>query len=324
MASSPYLPPERIRTVAVIGTGSVGASWAALFLARGMDVVAFDPVAGAPERTNAFITNAWPALLALGLTDLQTWPQERLRFVDNLAQAAREADVVQENTPEVSQTKSDVLRELDAHAAPHKIILSSTGGLSPTSLQAACAQPQRVVVMHPFNPAHLMPLVEVIGGQHTDPAVVAWAVDFAKYVGKEPITLLAEASGHLTNRLQFALVREAISCLMDGLASAQDIDRAVRYGLGPRWTLMGSLLTLHLAGGAGGMKGILDHAGHAMQQWWTPRGPLALTPEVRERLVEAAREVSHGCEIAPWVRWRDQHLVDLIKLQQAGAGSEPK
>ena len=184
--------------------------------------------------------------------------------------------------------------------------------------------PERFVVVHPFNPSHLIPLVEVVGGRETAPEVVEWAIDFSRYVGKQPIRLNVEASGHMTNRLQFALVREAVHCYLEGIASAKDIDAAVKYGLGPRWMLMGSLLTLHLAGGPGGMKGILDHAGKAIEEWWTPLGQPKLTAEVKARLVAAGNEVSDGQPISDWVGWRDQQLVDVVRLQTAAEKNEPR
>lgn len=324
MPAETYLRPEDIRSVAVIGTGSVGASWACLFLANGMSVVAHDPAPGAEARARDFVTNAWPALRELGIATVDVAPLHAMHFVGSAAEAAKSADLIQENIPERPELKARLLREIDAVATPDKIILSSTGGIPPTSLQAACAHPQRLVVVHPFNPSHLIPLVEVVGGKHTDPAVVDWALAFARLLGKQPIRLNVEATGHMTNRLQFALVREAVACLVEGIASAKDIDVAVRYGLGPRWTLMGSLLTLHLAGGPGGMKGILDHAGAAIEEWWTPMTQPRLTPEVKDQLVRAAVEVSAGASVADWVQWRDENLVNVLKLQHASEAEEPR
>lgn len=248
-----YLQPLEIRTVAVIGTGSVGASWVALFLAHDMSVVAHDPGSGAEQRARDFISDAWPALLDLGAARAPKPPLEKLTFASTAAEAARNADLIQENIPEKPNLKARVLREIDAAATPNKIILSSTGGIPPSQLQESCQYPERLVVVHPFNPSHLIPLVEVVGGSRTAPEVIDWAMTFSRILGKQPIRLNVEARGHMTNRLQFALVREAVHCLLEGVASAKDIDTAVRYGLGPRWTLMGSLLTLHLAGGPGGM-----------------------------------------------------------------------
>jgi len=315
--------PDRVERIAVLGMGSVGASWAALFLAGGLEVVAHDPAPGAEQRARDFIRQAWPALIELGRTTLPEPDWARLRFADSAARAAREAQVIQENIPEKPELKASVLAEVDAAAAPHKIVLSSTGGIPPTRMQASCRHPERLVVMHPFNPAHLIPLVEVVGGEHTSPEVVQWAMEFARHLGKHPIRLHTEASGHMTNRLQFALVREAIACLVEGVASARDIDAAVRWGLAPRWALMGGLMTLHLAGGPGGMRGILDHAGAAIQQWWQPAPEPRLTPEVVRRLVDAAQEVSDGRPVADWVRWRDRSLVDVLNLQHKMESSAP-
>ena len=319
-----YLRPQDIRRVAVIGTGSVGARWAALFLAHGMEVVAHDPAPGAEAFSRDFVAKAWPALRELGIAKTVQAPLEHMSFVASAGEAARAADLVQENVPEKPELKARVLREIDAAATPEKIIISSTGGIPPSALQASCEQPQRLVVVHPFNPSHLIPLVEVVGGKRTDSSVVDWAMDFARYLGKKPIRVNVEASGHMTNRLQFALVREAVACLVDGIASARDIDAAVRYGLGPRWTLMGTLLTMHLAGGSGGMKGILEHAGAALEEWWKPRSEFRLTPDVKAKLVQAAEEVSDGTAIADWICWRDENLVDVIKLQHVGEVREPR
>ncbi|MCK9512684.1 MAG: 3-hydroxyacyl-CoA dehydrogenase NAD-binding domain-containing protein [Pigmentiphaga sp.] len=318
-----YPDPSAIRTVAVLGVGSVGASWTALFLARGWQVLAHDPGPGAEARARQFVADAWPALRQLGVARTETPPQEALRFVASAAEAATGADVIQENVPEKPELKASVLAEIDAVAPPLVPILSSTGGIPPSSMQQACRHPGRLVVVHPFNPSHLIPLVEVVGGRQTDPALLEWAMGFARHLGKQPILLHAEASGHMTNRLQFALVREAVQCLLDGVASARDIDAAVRYGLGPRWALMGGLLTLHLAGGPGGMKGILDHAGAAIEQWWTPTAIPTFDDATKARLAAAAEEVADGQEVAEWVRWRDRQLVEVVRLQQASQATEP-
>ena len=311
-----YKRPDQIRVVAVLGTGSVGASWIALFLAHGLEVIAYDPSPHASESVNEFVSNAWPALRELGRTRLLRPPLDLIRFVSSAGEAARMADLVQENCPEHLEVKKQLLAEVEAVAVPSKIILSSTGGIPPSAMQEACTYPERLVVFHPFNPTHLIPLVEVVGGRKTSPGVVDWAMDFARSLHKQPIRLHAETNGHMANRLQFALMREAVACLQEGIASGRDIDAAVRYGLGPRWALMGGLLTLHLAGGDKGMQGILDHAGQAIQEWWTPSASVTLTPELVQKLVNAAQEVSQGESVQHWVKWRDEGLVDVLKLQE--------
>lgn len=312
-----------LKRVGVIGMGSVGLGWSSLFLARGVAVHAYDPAGGAQERAHRFIEAAWPALKDLGVASRDSPPFELLAFESSAAVAAARGDLVQENVFEKPALKATVLAEIGA-AAPGRIIMSSTGGIPPSDLQRDCPQPERFVVVHPFNPPHLIPLVEVVGGQQTDPAVIDWAIDFCRWMGKIPIRINAEAIGHMTNRLQFALVREAVACLREGMASAQDIDAAVRFGLAPRWMLMGSLMTLHLAGGPGGMAGILDHAGAAIEQWWTPRlVPKLSDPEVRERLVAAGKDIAGESDIQSWIRWRDQQLVHVLKLQQGSRTGEP-
>lgn len=323
MSDMAYPSPQDVRRVGIVGAGSVGAGWAALFLAHGMDVVAHDPAPGAESFARDFVSKAWTALRDLGLTTLPAAPQDRLRFVGTIAQAVNQVDLVQENVPEKPDLKERVLREIDQATGEDVIIFSSTGGIPPTTLQASCARPQRLVVVHPFNPSHLIPLVEVVGGAATNAEVVEWAMEFSRHLGKQPIHVKVETSGHMTNRLQMALVREAVACLVDGVASARDIDAAIRYGLGPRWALMGPLLTMHLAGGPGGMKGILDHAGAAVEDWWTPRSQPQLTADVKARLVDAANEVSDRASIADWIIWRDQNLVNVIRLQQKGQLQRP-
>jgi len=315
-----YIPIREVKIGGVVGTGSVGASWIALLLARGIDVLAYDPAPLAEVRAREFVANAWPALRSLDIAHSEVAPMARLRFAGSTAEVAQAADLIQENVWERPAIKEAVLREIDAAAAPHKIIASSTGGIPPSTLQAACAHPERFVVMHPFNPAHLIPLVEVVGGQRTAPGAIEWAMAFCRFIGKHPIEIKKEATGHMANRLQFALLREAVHCLNEGLASAQDIDAAVHWGLGPRWALMGSLLTLHLAGGPGGMKGILDHTGDAIDRWWSALGTPRLTPETRMQLVKAADEVSRGRSIAEWEQWRDERLVSVLKLLQTEPG----
>jgi len=308
--------PDEVAAVGIIGTGAVGASWATLFLARGLTVLAHDPAPDAEARTRAFVDGAWASLIASLGTPGRPVPGERMRFLPTVEAVARDAQVIQENAPERPALKSELIAAIDAAATAEKPILSSTGGIPPSTLQKSCRHPERFVVVHPFNPAHLIPLVEVVGGADTDPIVVDWAMAFARHVGKHPIRLLREADGHMTNRLQFALMREAVHCLVEGIASASDIDDAVRYGLGPRWALMGGLLTMHLAGGAGGMKGILEHAGEAIEGWWSALGQPRLDEHTRARLIEAAAEISAGRSIGEWVQWRDRNLADVVRLIQ--------
>lgn len=220
-----YVPPHEINSVAVIGTGWAGSGWPALFLAHGLEVFAYDPAPEAEPRMRDFIVMAWPALRELGLSKSEDAPLERPRFVESPTTAARTADLIQENVPEKTELKGEVLRESDAEADRSKIIMSSTGGIMPTTLQASCKHPQRLVVVHPYNPPHLMPLVEVVGGRQTDPTIVDWAMEFARLLGKQPIRLNSEATRHMTNYLsRQAWIDAAVAKLAGHSVTALRVD----------------------------------------------------------------------------------------------------
>lgn len=313
--------PEAVTRVALVGLGTVGTGWAAAYLARGFDVVASDPAADAKASAARFLAAAWPALRRLGLAANETPPQHKLRFVATAEAAVAGADLVHENVPERLALKRAVLAQIEAGARPDAVIASSTGGIPATELAAEMRSPQRFVVMHPFNPPHLVPLVEVVGGANTDPDVVAWAMTFLRRLGKHPIRIDKEAPAFLTNRLQFALLREAIHCLVEGIASPQSIEDAVRYGLAPRWTAIGGLTTLTLAGGEGGMARILEHVAGEIDGWWRSLGAPTMTAAVKDKLVAAAVDLTKGKSLAEWAAWRDERLVDI--LRSAGAVEAP-
>ncbi|MCR8547575.1 3-hydroxyacyl-CoA dehydrogenase NAD-binding domain-containing protein [Salipiger sp. P9] len=317
------MEPDKVTSVGMLGAGSVGAGWASLMLAKGLRVNAYDTGEGAEARARAFIARAWPSLRKLGVASAAEAPLDRLVFYPSLTDMVEASDVIQENAPEDPAMKRRLIAEADAVAPVGKIILSSTGGVPPTELQADCAHPERVVVFHPFVPAHLMPLVEIVPGLETSAETTAWAMGFARFLGKHPVQLNRESVGHMANRLQFALVREAVRCLLEGLATPSDIDAAVRYGLAPRWILTGGLMTLHMAGGAGGMRGILDHAGGAIEQWWRTGDPLCLTEDVRAALIAAGAELSSGAANDAWGAWRDDQLVPLLNIQSQADLSQP-
>ena len=269
-----------IQDIALIGLGSVGAGLAAKALAKSIRVRALDP--GDRARVNALklIEHSWPSLRKLGLTDASAPDLTNLEFFDTIQEAVSDTKIVIENVPEDLDLKRNVISEIDAAGLSSALILSSAGGIAASEMQIGCNYPERVLVMHPFNPSHLIPLVEIVPGKHTSKDAVQTAQSFARSIGKFPIVLEREMNGHMVNRLQFALVREAIRCMVDGIASAQDIDAAVRYGLAPRWLLMGGLQTVAMAGGPGGMRGILEHAGPAMEKWWATEENFELSSNI--------------------------------------------
>ena len=235
-----------IKTVAIIGTGVIGASWATHFLARGLDVVASDPMPGAEENLRKLVAAQWPVAIRLGVAADAS--QERLSFVADAQKAVASAGFVQENGPERIDVKRTIFKALDEAAAPDVVLASSSSGLVVSEFQTACAHPERVIVGHPFNPPHLIPLVEVVGGKLTSQATIQAALDFYRSVGKRPITVRKEIKGHIANRLQAALWREAFGLVANGIASVEDIDIAIEHGPGLRWALLGPFLNLHLSG----------------------------------------------------------------------------
>ena len=309
-----------IRRVAVIGTGVIGASWAALFLARGLDVVASDPAVGAEQRLRETVAKLWPVLERLGLADGAS--RERLSFTDDVAAAAEQADFVQESGPEREDTKREVFRRLDAAAPPDVILATSSSGLLPTRIQAACARPERVLVGHPFNPPHLVPLVEVVGGEGTSEDAVASAMAFYAALGKHPIRIRRELVGHVANRLQAALWQEAFHLVDIGAVTVAEIDAAIAHGPGRRWALMGPCPLNHLSGGPGGIAHTLDHLGPLMEAMWDDLGRPRLTPELKRRLAQGVADELAGNDVDAMVAERDRILVDLIQ-EKRGAKTLP-
>lgn len=299
--------------IAVVGCGLVGASWAALFLAHGRDVVAADPAPGAEERLRAFAERARPDLAALGLTG-----QGALTFVASAQEAVACADFVQESAVEDEAFKRALLASLDAAAPDHAIISSSTSALSRSRIVADCVRPERVIVGHPFNPPHLLPLVEVLG---QDDEVVARACAFYRRMGRRPIVLRKEAPGHIANRLTAALYREAVHLVAEGVADVADIDAAISEGPGLRWAIMGPHLTYHLGGGAGGIRNYLDHLGPSQERRWASLGAPALTEEVKAAIVAGVEAETTGAPIATLEARRDRLLIDILRAKRKADGA---
>ncbi|MCI5068624.1 3-hydroxyacyl-CoA dehydrogenase NAD-binding domain-containing protein [Acidovorax sp.] len=305
-----------VKRVAVVATGVIGASWAAYFLARGLNVEATDPAAGAEQRLRQAVARHWTVLQRQGaLTPGAS--QDRLRFHAALEDALVHADFVQESGPERLDIKADLFARMDAAAPPRALLASSSSGLPVTELQARCKRPQRVVLGHPFSPVHLIPLVEVCGGERTSPEAVAQAMAFYAAIGKRPIHVRREITGHIANRLQAALWREAFHLVDQGVASVADIDTAIAHGPGLRWALMGPFMNLHLSGGEGGMEHLLAHLGGPIEAWWQDLGAPSLTPELRRRVAQGVEEARGECTNAALAVARDDALTQLLRVKQA-------
>src|SRR6202046_1186618 len=243
-----------ITRVAIVGAGVIGASWATAFLARGIDVVASDPAPGAEEELRKTVEAQWPAMQQIGLSPAAS--PERLRFVASPEDAVADAGFVQESGPERLHIKRDLFRRLDEAAPPDALLATSTSTITISEFQDACTRhPERVVLGHPFNPPHLIPLVEVGGGKQTALDTIERALNFYRAMGKHPIHLRREITGHVANRLQAALWREAFNLVKAGVASVADVDAAIAHGPGLRWSPLRPFMNLHLSGGVGGAGG---------------------------------------------------------------------
>jgi carnitine 3-dehydrogenase len=308
------LEPDQVRRVAIVGAGVIGGGWAVHYLRMGLDVAVYDPAPRAEAALLRLRDAAWPVLERLGLRDGAS--PDRLTFHTDLAGAIAGADFVQENGPEDAKVKQAILADIDRAVPSEVIIASSTSGFAMTMLQAGCANPQRCVVGHPFNPPYLIPLVEVVGGKLTDPAVVDWLAEFYTGVGKRALRLTRELPGFIGNRLQEALWREALHMVAAGEATVEEIDASIAHGPGLRWALMGPILTFHLAGGAGGMAHMLDHFGAALLEPWTRLEAPPLTEELRERLVQGCLRQARGRSVAELQAMRDEFLAGLLSLTE--------
>jgi len=277
-----------VRKVAVIGTGTIGASWCTCFLAHGFSVVATDPAPGAEQRLREQMARQWPDAEALGAVKGRS--PDQLRFCADAREAVAQADFVQENGPERLEFKRELFATLDEAAPAHAILASSSSGIPASEFQTACSRPERVLIGHPFNPPHLIPLVEVVGGKLTSPESVRAALDFYRAAGRQPITLHKELPGFVTNRLQSALWREAYGLVHAGVATVEDIDTAIANGPGLRWALRGPFATQHLSGGPGGLEHILDHLGPPMDGYWRNLFPTRLTEEVKQAVLDSAKQ----------------------------------
>jgi len=299
-----------VQTVSVVGCGLIGASWALHFLVRGLDVVACDPSDGAESRLRAFVAEHWQQARTLGMHSSAN--MDRLQFQADAQRAVERADFVQENGPERVDMKSELFAELDEAAASHVILASSSSGLRPSQLQGLCKHPERVLVGHPFNPPHLIPLVEVVGGRQTSAGAIAAAMSFYRSMGKRPIHVRKEVTAHVANRLQAAVWREAYGLVQDGVVDMEDIDTAMSHGIGLRWALLGPFAIQMLAGGAGGMRHSLDHLGASLDGWWQDLHQTRMTPALKQLILEHAEQLLAGFDPATVVQARDESLIELI------------
>lgn len=306
------LDQKQVERVAVVGTGVIGASWAAFFLSRGLDVAATDPTPKGKETLYNMLDRVWPDLVATGLAPGAS--RDRLTFSTDLAEALHGVGWVQENGPERADLKRKLFADMDRLTSPEVILATSSSGLHMTEIQSDVRNPERCVVGHPFNPPHLIPVVEVVAGKLTSGDAVTSAMTFYKKVGKRPIHLCKEVNGHISNRLQAALWRECVSLVSTGVVSVSDIDEVMCWGLGPRWAVMGPNLLFHLGGGQGGLDHFIEHLGGPFSAWWNDLGRPELTPELKKILVAGVEEEIGGASIQDLEAKRDRMLTTVLAI----------
>jgi 3-hydroxyacyl-CoA dehydrogenase len=303
-----------IRRIAIIGTGVIGASWSALFLAKGLEVAATDVAPNAEAALRRFVDAAWPALKRLGLSPGAS--RSNLKFTADLARAIAGADLVQENGPERIDFKKKLYGQLDELLPPDVIIASSSSGLTMSEIQSGAAtHPERCVIAHPFNPPHLIPLVEIVGGAKTSEETIRRAAEFYTSIGQRTVRLNKEMPGHVANRLQAALAREVYYLVAEGVVSAADVDTAVCWGPGLRWGIMGNMLLNHLGGGQGGIEHFFQQFAGPMTAWWKVLGQPVLTPEVQKKLIDSVHAEVGSRTIDELAKERDEVLLGLLELR---------
>jgi 3-hydroxyacyl-CoA dehydrogenase len=302
---------KQIRNIAIVGTGVIGASWAALYLARGFNVTATDLAPNAEANLRKFIDAAWKDLTVIGLSPNAS--RDHLRFTTDMKRALADADLVQENGPERPEFKIRLFADMDDATPQDSIIASSSSGLTMSLMQSECKHPERCVIGHPFNPPHVIPLVEIVAGTKTSPQTVEQAISFYASIGKKPIHVRKEVVGHVANRLQAALYREIVYLIEQGVLDVTDADAAVCWGPGLRWGVMGPSLLFHLGGGQGGIQHFMEHLSGPLATWWKDLGKITeFSPEVKQTIIEGVQNEAGDRSIEELERERDSMLLELL------------
>ena len=312
-----------IHRIAIVGTGVIGASWAAQYLARGFDVVATDPAPNAEVNLRKYVDEAWPQLIAIGLTPGAS--KDRLSFTTNMKEALAKADLVQENGPERPDFKIKLYADMDDATSPDSLIASSSSGITPSVMQTKCQHPERVVVGHPFNPPHIIPLVEVVGGARTSPEAIKQAMTFYTSIGKKAIHVRKELPGHVANRLQAALYREMLYLIEQGVLSVEETDTAVCYGPGLRWGVMGQSLQWHVGGGAGGINHFMEHLMDPLTGMMKALGNPQITPQLKQTVIDGVAKEAANRSVDELAQEENKLIVGYLALRaKAGNGEVAK
>ena len=303
--------PSEVSRVATLGGGVIGQSWTALFLAAGKSVTLFDPDPRVEARVREAVEQAWPTLRELGLAQTDG-PIGELVVSDNAPAAVADAEFVQESVPERIALKHKLYAEIEPVLPDGVVVASSASGLTLTELQEGWQDPGRLVLGHPFNPPHLIPLVEVMGNTRTNVGVIDWTRAFYESMGKVTIEVKKEVPGHVANRLQAALWREVVHLVNEGVASVNDIDTAVSSGPGLRWAVMGPTRLFHLGAGDGGLSAFCERYEDSFNRWWDDLGAPHLDQAAADRLVAGLRQDPSADDVATLAAQRDQVLTAIV------------
>jgi carnitine 3-dehydrogenase len=299
-----------IQNIAIVGTGVIGASWAAYYLSRGFNVVATDPAPNAETNLRKYVDEAWKTLSKNDLSPNAS--RDRLTFEPKMALALANADIVQENAPERPDFKIKLFAEMDDATPRDSILASSSSGITMDVIQSQCKHPERCVIGHPFNPPHIVPLVEVVGGAKTSAQTIEKAMTFYASIGKKPIRLNKALPGHVSNRLQAALYKEILYLIQEGVLSVEDADAAVSYGPGPRWGVMGPSLQWHLGGGQNGIHHFMEHLMDPLAGLIKSLGSPNVTPELKQTVTDGVMRMAGNRSVEELAAEENEVLTGLF------------
>ena len=305
---------SQIKTIAVIGTGVIGTGWIIRFLAHNKIVHAYDKDIKLKKNLIAEIKRAWP--YSKKLFNKKKLNLKNFKYFTSIEEALSGVDFIQECATENYVLKTKLMNTIGKYAKLNVIISSSSSGLLPTKIYSKCKNPERTIIGHPFNPVYLLPAVEIVPGKKSSKKFLKKAKDFYQSISMNPIMVKQELPGYLSDRLQEALWREGLHIINEGHASTEDLDRAIEDGPGLRWSLMGTFLTFHLAGGKAGMRHMLEQFGPALKLPWTRLKAPNLSNKLINRLVEGTKKQSRGKSVTKISNIRDGYLVELQKLRK--------
>jgi len=303
-----------IKKVAVIGTGVIGTGWIIRCLAHNKIVYAFDKDLKLKKNLIAEIKRTWPFVKKL--FKKKKLNLKNFKYFTSIVEALKNADFIQECVSEKYDLKIKLMNTIGRYSKSNAIISSSSSGLLPTRIYSKCKNPERTIIGHPFNPVYLLPAVEVVPGKKTSKKYLIHASKFYQSISMNPIMLKHELPGYLSDRLQEALWREGLHIINEGHATTEDLDRAIEDGPGLRWSLMGTFLTFHLAGGKAGMRHMLEQFGPALKLPWTKLKAPKLSKKLIDRLVKGTKKQSKGKSVTKISNIRDEYLVELQKLRK--------